>query len=66
MDKDKQRQCLLLKQDDLIFGIIIMFFITPVASVGLFLFGKYALAGEYNEHPIKNKKRVAHAEEENL
>jgi MFS family permease len=36
-------------QDDLIFGIIIMFFITPVASIGLVLFGKYALDGEYNE-----------------
>jgi MFS family permease len=36
-------------QDDLIFGIIVMFFITPVASIGLFIFGKYALAGEYNE-----------------
>ncbi len=35
------------KQDDLIFGIIVMFFITPVATVGLLLFGKYALQGEY-------------------
>lgn len=35
-------------QDDLIFGIIVMFFITPVASLGLLLFGKYALGGEYD------------------
>ena len=36
-------------QDDLIFAIIVMFFITPVASIGLLLFGKYALDGEYDE-----------------
>jgi len=36
-------------QDDLIFGIIIMFFITPVAAIGLFIFGKYSLQGEYDE-----------------
>ena len=36
-------------KDDLIFGIIVMFFITPVAASGLLLFGKYALSGEYNE-----------------
>lgn len=36
-------------QDDLIFGIIVMFVVTPVATIGLFIFGKYALAGEYNE-----------------
>ena len=36
-------------QDDLIFGIIIMFFITPVATIGLLIFGKYCLQGEYNE-----------------
>ena len=36
-------------QDDLIFGIIVMFFITPVAAIGLLLFGKYALDGQYNE-----------------
>ncbi len=35
-------------QDDLIFGIIVMFFITPVATIGLLLFGKYALDGEYD------------------
>jgi hypothetical protein len=36
-------------QDDLIFAIIVMFFITPVATAGLLLFGKYALNGEYDE-----------------
>lgn len=35
-------------QDDLIFGIITLVFITPIASIGLFLFGKYALDGEYD------------------
>lgn len=37
------------KQDDLIFGIIILFFITPVATVGLLIMGKYALQGAYEE-----------------
>jgi hypothetical protein len=35
------------KQEDLIFGIIVMLIITPIASVGLIVFGKYALEGEY-------------------
>jgi MFS family permease len=35
-------------RDDLIFAIIVMFFITPVASLGLILFGKYAIDGEYD------------------
>ncbi len=39
-------------QDDLIFGIIILFIITPVASIGLMLFGKYALQGEYDENVV--------------
>ena len=37
------------KQDDLIFGLIMMLIITPVASIGLIIFGKYALQGEYDE-----------------
>ncbi|CAN5505122.1 MFS transporter [soil metagenome] len=37
------------KQDDLIFGLIIMLIITPVAAIGLLLFGIYALRGEYDE-----------------
>lgn len=35
-------------QDDIIFGIIVMFFITPIVTIGLLIFGKYALEGEYN------------------
>lgn len=42
------------KQDDLIFGLIIMLIITPVASIGLLMFGKYALAGEYDDEIIPN------------
>jgi hypothetical protein len=34
--------------DDLIFGLIAMLIITPVASIGLFLFGKYAWQGNYS------------------
>jgi|GEM_PF-80103 len=37
------------KQDDLIFGIIMLFLITPITSLGLILFGKYALQGEYDD-----------------
>jgi MFS family permease len=37
------------KQDDLIFGIIMMAIITPIISGGLFLFGKYAWQGEYDD-----------------
>jgi MFS family permease len=44
------------KQDDIVFGIIMMLIITPIASVGLFFFGKYALQGEYDD-----KKRLEEA-----
>jgi MFS family permease len=37
------------KQDDLIFGIIVTAIITPIAAGGLFLLGKYALQGEYDD-----------------
>ena len=37
------------KQDDLIFGIIMMAIITPIISGGLLLFGKYAWQGEYDD-----------------
>lgn len=40
------------KQDDLIFGLIMMLIIAPVASIGLVLFGKYALTGEYDEKVV--------------
>jgi MFS family permease len=36
-------------QEDIVFGIIMMLIITPVAVVGLFLFGKYSLQGEYDD-----------------
>ena len=36
-------------QEDLVFGMIIMFVITPIISGGLLVFGKYALEGAYNE-----------------
>lgn len=37
------------KQDDLVFGIIILFVLTPLIVLGLGTFGYYALTGEYNE-----------------
>jgi len=37
------------KQDDLIFGIIVMIIITPITTAGLFLFGRYSWQGEYDE-----------------
>ncbi len=36
------------RQEDLIFGIIVMLVITPIASIGLITFGKYSLEGAYN------------------
>ena len=41
-------------QEDIVFGIIIMVIITPVAALGLFFFGKYALQGEYDDEIISN------------
>ena len=40
------------KQDDLIFGLIMMLIITPVASFGLVMFGRYALQGAYDDEII--------------
>lgn len=37
------------KQDDLVFGIVILFVLTPIIVGGLFTFGRYALLGEYGE-----------------
>ncbi len=34
-------------QEDIVFGIIIVFILTPIISIGLGLFGYYALTGEY-------------------
>lgn len=36
-------------QDDLVFGIIILFILTPLIVIGLAIFGYYALIGEYDE-----------------
>ena len=37
------------KQEDLVFGIIILFVLTPLIVLGLGTFGWYALKGEYNK-----------------
>lgn len=37
------------KQDDLVFGIIIVFILTPIVVGGLVIFGKYAWEGEYDD-----------------
>ena len=46
------------EQDDLIFGLIMMLIITPVASSGLIMFGKYALSGEYDHQLVPNQVAV--------
>jgi len=37
------------KQEDLVFGIIILFVLTPLIVLGLGAFGYFALTGEYND-----------------
>lgn len=37
------------KQEDLVFGIIILFVLTPLIVLGLGTFGYFALTGEYDE-----------------
>lgn len=37
------------KQDDLVFGIIILFILTPLIVFGLGTFGYYAVKGEYDD-----------------
>ena len=37
------------KQEDLVFGIIVLFVLTPLIVIGLGTFGYYALMGEYDE-----------------
>ena len=37
------------KQDDLVFGIIILFILTPLIVVGLGTFGYFAVKGEYDD-----------------
>ncbi|MDD2819925.1 MAG: hypothetical protein PHW29_01555 [Flavobacterium sp.] len=41
------------KQDDLVFGIIILFILTPLIVLGLGTFGYYALMGDYDERGHK-------------
>ncbi|MET0760508.1 MAG: DUF6814 family protein, partial [Flavobacterium sp.] len=36
------------KQEDLVFGIIILFVLTPLIVLGLGTFGYYSLMGEYD------------------
>lgn len=36
-------------QDDLVFGIIILFILTPLIVLGLAIFGYYAINGEYDD-----------------
>ncbi|MGN0004022.1 MAG: DUF6814 family protein [Sphingobacterium composti] len=36
-------------QEDLVFGIIIVFILTPIISIGLGVFGYFALTGEFDE-----------------
>ena len=40
------------KQEDLVFGFIILFILTPLIVIGLGTFGYYALMGDYDK---KNK-----------
>lgn len=40
------------KQEDLVFGIIILFVLTPIVSGGMAVFGYYALTGEYSDEKI--------------
>lgn len=39
-------------QEDIVFGIIMMLVITPVAAIGLIVFGKYSLQGEYDDETV--------------
>ncbi|MCW1962675.1 DUF6814 family protein [Chryseobacterium viscerum] len=40
------------KQEDLVFGIIILFVLMPIISGGMVIFGYYALKGEYSDDKI--------------
>lgn len=37
------------KQEDLVFGIIVCFILLPIVVIGLLIFGKYSLQGEYDD-----------------
>jgi hypothetical protein len=38
------------KQEDLVFGIIVCFVLLPIVVIGLLIFGKYSLQGEYDDN----------------
>ena len=40
------------KQEDLVFGIIILFILTPLIVLGLAIFGYFALNGEYDKNKM--------------
>ncbi|MEO0059229.1 MAG: hypothetical protein RLZZ312_876 [Bacteroidota bacterium] len=40
------------KQEDLVFGIIILFVLTPLIVVGLGTFGYFAIKGEYDKDKL--------------
>ncbi|MCS3531977.1 DUF6814 family protein [Chryseobacterium sp. JUb7] len=40
------------KQEDLVFGIIILFVLMPIISGGLAIFGYYSLTGEYSDENV--------------
>lgn len=37
------------KQEDLVFGIIILFILTPLVVIGMGIFGYYSLMGDYDD-----------------
>jgi uncharacterized membrane protein len=40
------------KQEDTVFGIIMLFILTPLVVLGLGIFGYYALKGEYDKDKL--------------
>lgn len=40
------------KQEDLVFGIIILFVLMPIISGGMAIFGYYSLTGEYSDDNV--------------
>jgi hypothetical protein len=40
------------KQEDLVFGIIILFILTPLIVIGLGTFGYFAIKGEYDKDKL--------------
>ncbi|KMQ64234.1 hypothetical protein ACM39_17060 [Chryseobacterium sp. FH2] len=40
------------KQEDLVFGIIILFVLMPIICGGMAIFGYYSLTGEYSDDKV--------------